>query len=130
MGLRGPILSDQLPLYATNTTVRQTLNVLSSRRHQSSGQGGGGGTFAGRNSSRGRYSRHAEGNSIIFTVLRKFYANQVRSLQDSLLYVLLGENVLEAQMKWEKLTVYHYLAICLIPNAIYAIRCSAASSMF
>ena len=67
------------PFTPPTQTVRQTLNVLNSRRHQSSGQGGGGGTFAGRNRSRGRYSRHAEGNSIIFTVLRKFYANQVRS---------------------------------------------------
>jgi hypothetical protein len=31
--------------------------------------------------------------------------------------------VLEAQVKWEKLTVYHYLAILHIPNAIKAIRC-------
>jgi hypothetical protein len=35
----------------------------------------------------------------------------------------MGANVLEAQVKWEKLTVYRCLAIYLIPNAIYAIRC-------
>ena len=110
---RGPILSDQLPLYTINTTGRQTLHP---RGQRSKGQGSGGTSGHGR--PRGRYSRHAEGNSIIFTVHRKFYANQVRSLQDGLLYVLLGKNVLEAQVKWEKLTVYHYLAILHIPNAI------------
>ena len=33
------------------------------------------------------------------------------------------EQMLEAQVKWEKLTVYQFLAIWHIPNAIKAIRC-------
>ena len=103
----------------TNTTVRQTLHP----RGQHSTGNKCGGTFTGRDS-RGRYSRHAEGDSKFITDFRDFYANPVRPLQTGLFYVLRGTDAREAQVKWAKLTVYQILAVGYItPKAVYAIHC-------
>ena len=106
MGLRGPPVFPTNLLYNTNTTVRQTLR----RRGKRSTSKGSDDTCAARDR-RGRYSRHAEGDSICITGLPKFYAHLVRPLQTGLLYVLRGTNVRKAQVKWAKLTIYHLLAV-------------------